>query len=95
MTNETDSSRIKKLIEKITVAREMEKKLMLDSENSVLHDFHKKLKEISDKTDLAYNDVIVKKAKLKDASERMQKLENKLDELLIEINKFQNSGQRN
>jgi flagellar biosynthesis chaperone FliJ len=92
MVKEEDSNRIKKLIEKIAVARDTGKKLMLDSENSELQGFQRRLKEISDKADLAYNDVVVKKAKLKDASERMQKLEQQLDQLLLEINKFQNSG---
>jgi hypothetical protein len=82
MSKEANSIQITKLIEKIALAREMGEKILNDSKDPALYGFHFKLKEISDKTDLAYNDVIVKKAKLKHASEKMKKLEKQLDELI-------------
>jgi hypothetical protein len=91
MAKEMNSNQIAKLIKKIARAREMHKKLINSSDDQALQNFYLKLKEISDKTDLAYNDVIVKKAKLRDASERMQMLEKQLDELLTEISEFQSS----
>lgn len=78
-----------KILKKIAIARKITEKMVHSEDTTNSNNLFLKLKEITDKAELIYNDAKIKSYKSLSAIEEMRECEKQLDELLSELSKFQ------
>lgn len=86
MEKKAKTFNISKIQKKIKLARQLSKNLNLKEAKAGNTEIYIKLKELSDKTELTYNDLVVKQSKSVSAFQALLKLEAQLDELFKQSN---------